>query len=79
MAQSAAAIFGAKSIDANSAPLPACDDFVQHRPGAYFFLGNGTDGAHGGALHDPACDFNDCILAKGAEFWVRLVETQLAV
>ena len=46
--------------------------------GAYFFLGNGTDGAHGHALHNPAYDFNDGILVRGAELWVRLVETQLA-
>jgi hippurate hydrolase len=78
MAQSAAAIFGAKSIDADSAPLSARDDFVQHGPGAYFFPGNGTDGAQGRAPHNPAYDFNDCILADGPEFWAFLVETQLA-
>ena len=81
VAELAAVLLGAGAVDPNCAPLLASDDFgvlLQHRPGAYFFLGNGTDGAHGRALHNPAYDFNDCILAKGAEFWVRLVETQLA-
>ncbi|MBD1549256.1 amidohydrolase [Labrenzia aggregata] len=77
----AADVAGAASVDAECAPLMASDDFgamLEHRPGAYFFLGNGTNGSHGRALHNPAYDFNDDILARGAEVWVRLVETQLS-
>lgn len=77
----AADIAGADNLDADCAPLMASDDFgamLEQRPGAYFFLGNGTDGSHGRALHNPAYDFNDGILARGAEVWVRLVETQLS-
>lgn len=80
VAELGASLFGTEKVDANCPPLLASDDFgalLEHRPGAYFFLGNGVEGANGRALHNPAYDFNDCILATGAEFWVRLVETQL--
>ena len=29
-------------------------------------------------LHNPGYDFNDEILALGASYWVKLVETKLA-
>jgi hippurate hydrolase len=41
-------------------------------------LGNGKEGIGGCSLHNPAYDFNDEILCIGADFWVKLVETQLA-
>jgi hippurate hydrolase len=80
VARLAATLFGAGEVDADCPPLLASDDFgafLEHRPGAYFFLGNGTDGSHGRALHNPRYDFNDDILARGAEFWTRLIETRL--
>ncbi|WP_223479413.1 M20 aminoacylase family protein [Oricola indica] len=80
VARLAATLFGADEVDADCPPLLASDDFgafLEHRPGAYFFLGNGTDGSNGRALHNPRYDFNDDILARGAEFWTRLIETRL--
>jgi len=80
IAELGVSLFGRDMVDANCPPLLASDDFgalLEYRPGAYFFLGNGTEGANGRALHNPGYDFNDCILDKGAEFWVRLVERQL--
>jgi len=80
IAELGASLFGRHMVDANCPPLLASDDFgalLEQRPGAYFFLGNGVEGANGRALHNPGYDFNDCILDKGAEFWVRLVERQL--
>ncbi|MEN9543469.1 MAG: hypothetical protein RLZZ598_302 [Pseudomonadota bacterium] len=58
--------------------------FLQHRPGAYFVIGNG-DGSHreGGhglgpcMLHNPSYDFNDELIPLGATFWVRLAEQWL--
>ncbi len=61
--------------------------FLQHKPGAYIWLGNGN--AAGGEanetsqgsvcmIHEPRYDFNDAILPVGASFWVRLVERLLA-
>lgn len=59
--------------------------FLQHKPGAYFVIGNG-DGAHreGGhglgpcMLHNPSYDFNDDLIPLGATLWVRLAEAWLS-
>ena len=59
--------------------------FLQHKPGAYFVIGNG-DGTHreGGhglgpcTLHNPSYDFNDDLIPLGATVWVRLAERFLA-
>jgi len=58
---------------------------LQQLPGSYCFIGNG-DGEHRGLghgtgpcmLHNASYDFNDGVLAIGATYWVRLVETALA-
>ncbi len=58
--------------------------FLQHRPGAYFVIGNG-DGAHREqghglgpcTLHNPNYDFNDRLIPLGAALWVKLVERWL--
>lgn len=58
--------------------------FLQHKPGAYFLIGNG-DGTHreGGhglgpcVLHNPTYDFNDELIPLGATLWVRLAEAWL--
>ena len=59
--------------------------FLQHKPGAYFVIGNG-DGAHREqghglgpcTLHNPNYDFNDALIPLGATLWVRLAERWLA-
>lgn len=58
--------------------------FLQHKPGAYFLIGNG-DGAHRSAghglgpcmLHNPSYDFNDALIPLGAALWVRLAQRWL--
>ncbi len=52
--------------------------FLRHRPGCFILLGNGTEGCHGAALHNPRYDFNDAALAWGIEYWCRLVRGRLA-
>jgi hippurate hydrolase len=60
--------------------------FLQHKPGAYFVIGNG-DGAHreGGhglgpcMLHNPSYDFNDALIPVGATFWVALAQRWLSL
>ena len=42
------------------------------------FEEDGVEGIGGCSLHNPAYDFNDDILCKGADFWVALVQDQLA-
>ncbi len=73
--------FGNAAVDDDCPPLMASEDFgfmLQHKPGCYVLLGNGGIGPGGCGLHNPNYDFNDEILATGAEFWVQLVESQLA-
>ena len=77
----AAAVVGADKVVGNSRPAMTSEDFgymLQARPGAYLLLGNGVEGIGGCSLHNPCYDFNDEILCIGADFWVTLVETQLA-
>jgi amidohydrolase len=77
----ASAIVGADNVVGDSRPVMTSEDFcymLQARPGAYILLGNGIEGIGGCSLHNPAYDFNDEILCIGADFWVTLVETQLA-
>lgn len=59
--------------------------FLQHKPGAYFVIGNG-DGTHreGGhglgpcTLHNPSYDFNDELIPLGGTLWVKMVQRWLA-
>ena len=77
----ASAVVGADNVVGDSRPAMTSEDFgymLQARPGAYLLLGNGAEGVGGCSLHNPAYDFNDEILCIGADFWVTLVETQLA-
>jgi len=45
--------------------------FLEARPGAFLFLGQGG----GPGVHHPEYDFNDDIAPVGASFFARLVET----
>lgn len=46
---------------------------LKARPGAYLFLGQGTESY----LHHPGYDFNDAVAPVGASFFARLVERAL--
>ena len=69
-------------------PTMGAEDFafmLNQLPGSYCFIGNGSgshrDSGHGAGpctLHNGSYDFNDQILALGASYWARLVETALA-
>jgi len=77
----AGAVVGADNVVGDSRPVMTSEDFgymLQARPGAYLLLGNGVEGVGGCSLHNPDYDFNDEILCIGADFWVTLVESQLA-
>ena len=77
----ATAVVGPENVLGDSRPAMTSEDFgymLQVRPGAYLLLGNGVEGIGGCSLHNPAYDFNDEILCIGADFWVALVESQLA-
>lgn len=71
--------FGKAQVLPSVAPMNASEDFafmLQKRPGCYCLLGNGDNGGKGSCMiHNPGYDFNDDIIAIGASFFVRLVET----
>lgn len=72
--------FGEEQILTNFPKITGSEDFsfmLQQCKGAYIFVGNGTEGAHGCSLHNPKYDFNDDILPVVASYWVKLIETYL--
>lgn len=61
-------------------PVMGSEDFaymLEHRPGAYVWLGNGLGENGGCAVHNPHYDFNDRALPVGAAFWVAMVKSYL--
>jgi len=80
-ARVAASVVGEANVIDDAGPVMTSEDFgfmLRARPGAYVLLGNGAEGIGGCSLHNPNYDFNDEILSLGADFWVRLVESELA-
>ena len=68
------------TVDGACPPKLFSEDFAHMSnatPGAFVLMGNGTQGSYGRPLHSADYDFNDDALAKGANFWVKLVEQQL--
>lgn len=54
--------------------LMGSEDFgwmLQRCPGSYLMIGNGD----GPMVHNPAYDFNDAILPRGAAYWAALAES----
>lgn len=67
-------VVGKANVSEGITPEMGAEDFsymLEARPGAYLFLGQGTDYF----CHHPAYDFNDAIAPIGASFFARLVET----
>ena len=50
--------------------------FLQEKPGAYVFLGQGG-GPNSCFLHNPGYDFNDAVIPLGAGYLAALVEEAL--
>lgn len=63
-------------IDPDCPRVGFSEDFAQflnHRPGCFILMGNGTEGQHGATLHNPGYDFNDEALPVGVRYWSELV------
>lgn len=76
----AAGLVGEENVNRSQSLIMGSEDFsfmLEKCPGAYIRIGNGAD-PNVGMLHNPSYDFNDGILALGASYWVKLVETKLA-
>jgi len=72
-------LVGADNVKRDLLPSMGAEDFawfLQEKPGAYIWIGNGAP-AGGAMLHNPHYDFNDEILPLGASYWVRLAENVL--
>ncbi len=72
--QVAVELVGEEKVVFPFGPVTGSEDFayyLQHKPGCFLRLGNGTDSA---LLHNPKYDFNDQNLSYGAAYWTRLVE-----
>jgi hippurate hydrolase len=79
-AMAAASLVGENNVRRDMLPSMGAEDFawfLERKPGAYIWIGNGT-AESGGMLHNPHYDFNDAILPLGASYWVRLAESVLA-
>lgn len=81
-ADAARRVAGSERVLDDCPPIMASEDFgfmLQHRPGCFLFLGSGGTDSSNVGLHSPHYDFNDDVLATGAEFWVQLVQSQLDI
>lgn len=79
MRDAATELFGESEVE-TLPPTMAGDDFgvfLQHLPGAYIWIGNGTADESAG-LHLPNYDFNDDILVRGASLLAATAERALA-
>ena len=68
-------VAGANASD-QQMPVMGSEDFsyfLQEKPGAYAFIGNGNSAS----LHNPSYDFNDDNLPIGASFLARIAENKL--
>ena len=76
-------VVGAGKVDGSAKPTMVSEDFgafLNVKPGAFVFLGNGTDLHRGGTpLHSSGYDFNDDILAIGAKYFAELARVRLPV
>ncbi|ADO42645.1 M20 aminoacylase family protein [Ketogulonicigenium vulgare] len=76
----AVAALGEANVKRAARPMMGSEDFsfmLEKNKGAYFFMGNGTEGPNGIAVHNPGYDFNDAALLPGIAFWATLVEQEL--
>jgi len=76
LVKAASGVVGQGRVDTSIAPQMGSEDFaafLQHRPGAYILVGNGSTPP----VHSPAYDFDDNVLPFGISLWAALVESRL--
>jgi metal-dependent amidase/aminoacylase/carboxypeptidase family protein len=69
------------SLRGDLAPSMAGEDFafyLQHRPGAFVWIGNG-ELREGAELHGPGYDFNDAILPAASHWMAEVAKATLAL
>ncbi|VVE75895.1 M20 aminoacylase family protein [Pandoraea sputorum] len=79
--RAARTVAGEGMVDAEIAPVMASEDFgvfLQHVPGNFAFIGNGSGDEPGAIpLHNACYDFNDAILPLGARYFAQIVSESL--
>src|SRR5690606_1139904 len=73
LGDAASRVVGEQNVERNMKPLAASEDFsffLQKKPGAFIFIGNGATPS----LHHPRYDFNDEALPYGIALWRELVQ-----
>lgn len=79
--RAAQAVVGENRTFGDCEPWMASEDFaafLKHVPGCFLLLGTGKEKSGNVSLHQNIYDFNDDVLATGAEFWAELVRLRLA-
>jgi hippurate hydrolase len=79
-ADTAAGIFGEAAVNRAAGQVMGAEDFafmLEHKPGAYAFIGQGDGGHCSKSVHNQGYDFNDEILPIGATYFASLVERSL--
>ena len=79
--EAATNIVGADKVDGSTKPVMISEDFagfLEKIPGCFVFLGAGTkEEGCGTPLHNSTFDFNDDVLATGAEYFAELIHLRL--
>jgi hippurate hydrolase len=78
-AEVARGIFGDENVETDRPPTMGAEDFsyfLEERPGAYFWLGQGGGGL-GCGLHNAGYDFNDSVAPHGVALFSALVRAYL--
>ena len=76
--ESAIHIVGKNNVVTNITPQMTAEDFshfLEHRPGCYGFIGNGTQAPYNVDLHNSQYDFNDDIIPYGAAYFVEVIRS----
>jgi hippurate hydrolase len=79
-AEAAVNIVGPGKVADNAPPGTGSEDFgafLEKIPGCFLFIGNGDEGKGSTPLHNSRYDFNDDILATGAEFFAEVIRLRL--
>jgi len=74
-------VFGEENVSDSKMPNMASEDFsyfLLEKPGAFFWLGTNEDGTGLPNLHCPDNDFNDKLIPKAVELWIKLLEDRFS-
>jgi amidohydrolase len=77
----ASSLVGEAKVDSAKTPVTGSEDFaymLEHRPGNYMLLGNGTREEGAFPVHTSNYNFNDAVLPLGVRYFTEIVNRELA-